>query len=140
MPWRTLKQMMTAKYCPRGEIKKLEVELWNLKVKGTDISSYTLRFQELTLLCGKMFPEESVEIERSWLPRYGDLRALIMHESHKSKYTVHSGFDKMYQDLKQLYWWPNMKADIVTYVKGIGYSVGYEYSLPSKDRWAKRKD
>nr|GEZ86410.1 hypothetical protein [Tanacetum cinerariifolium] len=42
MPWRTLKQMMTAKYCPRGEIKKLEVELWNLKVKGTDITSYTL--------------------------------------------------------------------------------------------------
>nr|GEZ88079.1 reverse transcriptase domain-containing protein [Tanacetum cinerariifolium] len=56
-------QMMTVKYCPRGEIKKLEVELWNLKVKGTDITSYTLRFQELTLLCGRMFPEESDEIE-----------------------------------------------------------------------------
>ncbi|GJR39593.1 putative reverse transcriptase domain-containing protein [Tanacetum coccineum] len=49
---------------------------------------------------------------RSWLPRYGDLRALIMHESHKSKYSVHPGSDKMYQDMKQLYWWPNMKADI----------------------------
>nr|GEY67092.1 putative reverse transcriptase domain-containing protein [Tanacetum cinerariifolium] len=57
-------QMMTAKYCPRGEIKKLEVELWNLKVKGTNITSYTLRFQELTLLRGRMFPEESNEIER----------------------------------------------------------------------------
>nr|GEZ66120.1 reverse transcriptase domain-containing protein [Tanacetum cinerariifolium] len=52
---------------------------------------------------------------RSWLPCYGDLRALIMHESHKSKYSVHPGSDKMYQDLKQLYWWPNMKADIPTY-------------------------
>nr|GFB17615.1 reverse transcriptase domain-containing protein [Tanacetum cinerariifolium] len=55
---------MTAKYCPRGEVKKLEVELWNLKVKGLDITSYTLRFQELALLCGRMFLEESDEIER----------------------------------------------------------------------------
>ncbi|GJW39858.1 reverse transcriptase domain-containing protein [Tanacetum coccineum] len=53
---------------------------------------------------------------RSWLPCYGDLRTLIMHESHKSKYSIHPGSDKMYQDLKQLYWWPNMKANIATYV------------------------
>nr|GEX55232.1 hypothetical protein [Tanacetum cinerariifolium] len=53
---------------------------------------------------------------RSWLPCYGDLRALIMHESHKSKYYVHPGSDKMYQDMKQLYWWPNMKADIASYI------------------------
>ncbi|GJZ88212.1 putative reverse transcriptase domain-containing protein [Tanacetum coccineum] len=53
---------------------------------------------------------------RSWLPCYGDLRTLVMHESHKSKYSIHPSLDKMYQDLKQLYWWPNMKANITTYV------------------------
>nr|GEY80655.1 putative reverse transcriptase domain-containing protein [Tanacetum cinerariifolium] len=51
----------------------------------------------------------------SWLPCYGDLRTVIMHEPHKSKYSVHPGSDKMYQDMKKLYWWPNMKADIATY-------------------------
>nr|GEX77038.1 putative reverse transcriptase domain, ribonuclease H-like domain, aspartic peptidase domain protein [Tanacetum cinerariifolium]GEY65715.1 putative reverse transcriptase domain, ribonuclease H-like domain, aspartic peptidase domain protein [Tanacetum cinerariifolium] len=53
---------------------------------------------------------------RSWLLCYGNLRTVIMHESHKSKYSVHPGSDKMYQDMKKLYWWPNMKADIATYV------------------------
>ncbi|GJT90375.1 putative reverse transcriptase domain-containing protein [Tanacetum coccineum] len=53
---------------------------------------------------------------RSWLPCYGDLQTVIMHESHKSKYSIHPGSDKMYQDMKKLYWWPNMKADIATYV------------------------
>nr|GEX55691.1 putative reverse transcriptase domain-containing protein [Tanacetum cinerariifolium] len=53
---------------------------------------------------------------RSWLPCYGDLRTVIMHESHKTKYSVHPGSDKMYQHMKKSYWWPNMKADIATYV------------------------
>nr|GEW19563.1 putative reverse transcriptase domain-containing protein [Tanacetum cinerariifolium] len=53
---------------------------------------------------------------KSWFQCYGDLRTLIMHESHKSKYSVHPGFNKIYQDMKLLYWWPNMKADIATYV------------------------
>ncbi|GJT37260.1 putative reverse transcriptase domain-containing protein [Tanacetum coccineum] len=47
-----------------GEIKKLEIKLWNLKVKGTDVASYTLRFQELALMCGRMFHEESEEVEK----------------------------------------------------------------------------
>ncbi|GJZ62977.1 hypothetical protein Tco_0619398 [Tanacetum coccineum] len=47
MPWRTLKKMMTNKYCPQGEIKKLEFEMWNLKVKGNDVVAYSHRLQEL---------------------------------------------------------------------------------------------
>nr|GFB72394.1 putative reverse transcriptase domain-containing protein [Tanacetum cinerariifolium] len=54
---------------------------------------------------------------RSWIPCYGDLRTVIMYESHKSKYSIHPGSDKMYQDMKKLYWWPNTKADIATYVR-----------------------
>nr|GFA63163.1 hypothetical protein [Tanacetum cinerariifolium] len=64
MPWKTLMNMMTDKYCPRNEIRKLEMEMWDLKVKGTDLASYTQRFQELALLCGRMFSEESDKIEK----------------------------------------------------------------------------
>nr|GEW62764.1 putative reverse transcriptase domain-containing protein [Tanacetum cinerariifolium] len=53
---------------------------------------------------------------RSWLPLFGNLRDLIMHEYHKSKYSIHLGSNKMYQDLKKLYLWPNMKAIIAEYV------------------------
>nr|GEY65639.1 putative reverse transcriptase domain-containing protein [Tanacetum cinerariifolium] len=55
---------------------------------------------------------------RSWITCLGDLRKMIMHESHKSKYSIHPGSNKMYQDLKKLYLWPNMKAEIATYVTG----------------------
>nr|GFA99193.1 putative reverse transcriptase domain-containing protein [Tanacetum cinerariifolium] len=63
-----------------------------------------------------------------------DLRALIIHESHKSKYSIHPGSDKMCQDLKKLYWWPNMKLNIVTYVsKSLTCAkVKVEYQKPSR--------
>ncbi|GJZ21074.1 reverse transcriptase domain-containing protein [Tanacetum coccineum] len=64
MTWTDLKKKMTNKYCPRVEIKKLEAELWNLKVKGTDMIGYNQLFQELALLCVRMFPEESAKIKR----------------------------------------------------------------------------
>nr|GFB16458.1 hypothetical protein [Tanacetum cinerariifolium] len=84
MPWKTLRQMMTTKYCPRGEVKKLEAELWNLKVNGTDITSYTLHFQELALLCGRMFPKEVDEIKRyvGGLPKM--IRGNVMSYEPKS--------------------------------------------------------
>ncbi|GJW37045.1 putative reverse transcriptase domain-containing protein [Tanacetum coccineum] len=70
---------------------------------------------------------------RSWIPCFGNLRALIMHESHKSKYSIHPGSDKMYQDLKKLYWWPNMKAEIATYASKCMTcaKVKAEYQKPS---------
>ncbi|GJX76462.1 putative reverse transcriptase domain-containing protein [Tanacetum coccineum] len=257
MPWRILKKIKTDKYCPRGKIKKLEFEMFNLKVKGNDVVTYSQCFQELALMgisrrdCPKLKnnnnqgnqvgnaktqakvyavgnagvnPDSNVITEgikyeatsrlellsdydceiryhpgkanvvadalsrkereplrvralvmtigldlpkqilkaqtearkpenikkedvggilvenskdpeklrtekleprtdgtmrlngRSWLPCYGNLRTVIMHESHKSKYSIHPGSDKMYQDMKKLYWWPNMKANIATYV------------------------
>ncbi|GJQ95249.1 putative reverse transcriptase domain-containing protein [Tanacetum coccineum] len=64
MTWTDLKKKMTTKYCPRNEIKKIEAELWNLKVKGTDVVAYNQCFQELALLCDRMFPEETDKIER----------------------------------------------------------------------------
>ncbi|GKF22044.1 retrovirus-related pol polyprotein from transposon 17.6, partial [Tanacetum coccineum] len=64
MPWKTLMKMLTDKYCPRSEIKKLEIKILNLKVKGTDVMSYTQRFQELALMYGRMFPEESNQVEK----------------------------------------------------------------------------
>nr|GEY11114.1 putative reverse transcriptase domain-containing protein [Tanacetum cinerariifolium] len=56
---------------------------------------------------------------RVWLPLFEGIRDMIMHESHKSKYFIHLGSDKMYQDLKKLYWWPNMKADIATFRQSV---------------------
>ncbi|GJS46885.1 putative reverse transcriptase domain-containing protein [Tanacetum coccineum] len=64
MPWATLKKMMTDKYCPRGEIKKIETEMWNLKVKGTDVVAYSRRFQQLALMCSRMFPEEDNKMDK----------------------------------------------------------------------------
>ncbi|GJR33488.1 putative reverse transcriptase domain-containing protein [Tanacetum coccineum] len=65
----------------------------------------------------KTHPDGTVCIEKqSWFPCFGGLRDLIMHESHNSNYSIHLGSDKMYHDLKRLYWWSNMKAEIATYV------------------------
>nr|GFC40174.1 reverse transcriptase domain-containing protein [Tanacetum cinerariifolium] len=76
MPWKTLMKMLTDKYCPRNEIRKLEMEMWDLKVKGTDLASYTQRFQELALLSGRMFSEESNKIKK-YIGELGSFDAII---------------------------------------------------------------
>ncbi|GJY74607.1 putative reverse transcriptase domain-containing protein [Tanacetum coccineum] len=75
---------------------------------------------------------------KSWILCFEDLRVVIMHESHKSKYSINPGSDKMYHDLKKLYWWPNMKAKIATYVsKCLTYAkvkAKYQNSFPANER------
>lgn len=72
-------------------------------------------------------------MNRIWTPKFGNLRGLVLHEAHKSRYSIHPGSDKMYLDLKKFYWWPNMKAEIATYVsKCLTCSkVKAEYQKPS---------
>ncbi|GKD85277.1 putative reverse transcriptase domain-containing protein [Tanacetum coccineum] len=55
-------------------------------------------------------------IDRIWVPLAGGVRTIIMDEAHKTRYSVHPGADKMYHDLRDMYWWPGMKRDIATYV------------------------
>nr|GEY15422.1 putative reverse transcriptase domain-containing protein [Tanacetum cinerariifolium] len=83
---------------------------------------------------------------RSWLPCYGDLWTVIMHESYKSKYSIHPGSEKMYQDIKKLYWivaqpkipewkWDNITMDFVT--KLSKSSQGYDTIWVIVDRLTK---
>ncbi|GJX09134.1 putative reverse transcriptase domain-containing protein, partial [Tanacetum coccineum] len=64
MSWRELMKLMAEVYCPRNEIQKMESELWNLTVKNNDLAAYTQRFQELTMMCTKMVPEEEDRVEK----------------------------------------------------------------------------
>nr|GEV90909.1 hypothetical protein [Tanacetum cinerariifolium] len=64
MKWAGLMKWMTGVYCPRNKVQKMETELWNLTVKGNDLTAYTQRFQELILLCTRMVPDEENRVER----------------------------------------------------------------------------
>ncbi|GKD03534.1 putative reverse transcriptase domain-containing protein [Tanacetum coccineum] len=64
LSWRELLKLMTEVYCPRNEIQKMETELWNLSVKNNNMATYTQRFQELTMMCTKMVPEEEDQVEK----------------------------------------------------------------------------
>ncbi|GJY75388.1 putative reverse transcriptase domain-containing protein [Tanacetum coccineum] len=73
---------------------------------------------------------------KSWLPYYGDLRTVIMHESHKSNYSIHPSFDKMYQDVKKLYLWPNTQCsgiiDTMDFITKLPYVVTREIDSMEK--------
>ncbi|KAD6454894.1 hypothetical protein E3N88_09600 [Mikania micrantha] len=72
-------------------------------------------------------------MERVWVPLHGNLQDLVMDEAHKSRYSIHPGSNRMYHDMKILYWWPNTKADIATYVRKCltCAKVKVEYQKPS---------
>nr|GEX66029.1 retrotransposable element Tf2 [Tanacetum cinerariifolium] len=107
------------------------LRLWRHYLYGTKCTVYTdhkslqyiLDQKELNMRQRrwiKLLSDYDCEIRyhpgRLWLPLFGGIRNMIMHESYKSKYSIHPRSDKMHQDLKKLYWWPNMKADIATFV------------------------
>nr|GEZ01529.1 hypothetical protein [Tanacetum cinerariifolium] len=79
MTWEVLKTKITDKYCPQREIKKLEIELWNLKVKWNDVLAYTEHFQELALVCTKFVTNETEKIDKyiSGIPDniYGNVKS-----------------------------------------------------------------
>ncbi|GJT89077.1 putative reverse transcriptase domain-containing protein [Tanacetum coccineum] len=86
------------------------LEAQNEALKEENVKTKNLRGMDKSFV---IHPDETRCIKnRSWLPLFGGLRDLVMHESHKSKYSIHMGSDKMYHDLKKLYWWPNIKAII----------------------------
>nr|GEZ52902.1 putative reverse transcriptase domain-containing protein [Tanacetum cinerariifolium] len=60
----TLKKKLMDKYCPKSEIKKLKIELWNLRVKGNDVAAYTQHFQELALMCTKFLADETEKVDK----------------------------------------------------------------------------
>nr|GEZ08256.1 reverse transcriptase domain-containing protein [Tanacetum cinerariifolium] len=69
--WTELKRLLTNKYYPRAEVRKMEEELYNLTVKGNDLKTYVRRFQELAVLCLNMVPntEKILEAFIEGLPR-----------------------------------------------------------------------
>nr|GEV02568.1 putative reverse transcriptase domain-containing protein [Tanacetum cinerariifolium] len=98
-----------------------------------------LRVRSLVMTVHTNLPEKILEAQTETMKEENVKaknpgRDMIMHESHKSKHSIHPGSDKMYQDLKKLYWWPNMKADIPTFVsRCLTYAkVKAEHQNPSR--------
>nr|GEV40739.1 putative reverse transcriptase domain-containing protein [Tanacetum cinerariifolium] len=82
-----------------------------LRVRSLVMTVHTNLPEKILEAQTEAMKEENVKAEN-----LGGIRDMIMHESHKSKYSIHPGSEKMYQDLKKLYWCPNMKANIATFV------------------------
>ncbi|GJY67022.1 putative reverse transcriptase domain-containing protein [Tanacetum coccineum] len=120
----------------------LDLPKTNLESQKTEAKTRESKERNVGGMIRKDIPKEKLEPRadgtlclngRSWLPCYGDLRTVIMHASYKSKYSIHPGSDKMYQDMKKLYWWPNMKARIATY-KWDNITMDFVTKLPKSSQ------
>ncbi|GJS00316.1 putative reverse transcriptase domain-containing protein [Tanacetum coccineum] len=108
----------------------LPLQIFNAQVKAMKEENLHGLNKEFEAL-----PNETLCIEKiCWLPHLRGLRDLIMHESHKSNYSIHPGSDKMYHDLKKLYWWPNIKAEIATYLWE-KITMDFITKLPQDTKW-----
>ncbi|KAI3743880.1 hypothetical protein L1987_56947 [Smallanthus sonchifolius] len=110
--------------------RKDHIMLYCVRIQ-TDIQNRILEAQHVSVTEGNMYKEMLCGVElqleskpngllyylnRIWVPDRDDLRAFLMNEAHKTRYSIHPGVDKMYQDLRPQYWWPGMKKDIALYV------------------------
>nr|GEY07683.1 putative reverse transcriptase domain-containing protein [Tanacetum cinerariifolium] len=136
LPWKTLKKMMTAKYCLRGEIKKLDTKMWELKTKGTYVIGYSRHFQELALMCDRMFREESDMVEKY----IGGLPDTI-HDS-KFKGTSRNNQNQPHQNKRQntsrAYAAGNSDRNIYTWSKPLCSKCDYHHEgpcLPRCNNW-----
>nr|GEX40203.1 hypothetical protein [Tanacetum cinerariifolium] len=119
------------KYCPRGEIKNLEIEMWDLKVKGTDVVSYNQRFQELTLMYDRMFLEESDEIEKY----VGGLPDMI-HESISTHAERQAENKKKLDNINQASQQPPKKQGVaISYTFRSGERNEYAGTLPLSNKY-----
>nr|GEY77641.1 reverse transcriptase domain-containing protein [Tanacetum cinerariifolium] len=100
MTWEVLKKKMKDKYCSQGEIKELEIELWNIKVKRNDVPTYTECFQELTLICTKFVANETEKIDKyiSGLP--DNIRSIKSSKPKTVDETIELANDFMDQKLR----------------------------------------
>ncbi|KAM0064567.1 putative nucleotidyltransferase, Ribonuclease H [Helianthus debilis subsp. tardiflorus] len=111
----------------------------SLHIRSAQKEALKERNLEEEYLCGmekQLVPNKEGTLcfmKRIWVPLFGGLRKVIFDEAHKSRYSIHPGADKMYQDLKDYYWWPRMKGDVAVYVSKclMCAKVKAEYQKPS---------
>ncbi|GKC26422.1 reverse transcriptase domain-containing protein [Tanacetum coccineum] len=130
MTWADLKKRMTDKYCPREEMKKLERELWNLKTRGTDVVTYSRRFQELNLMCVRMFSEEKEKIEK-YIGGLPDMIHVSVMASKPKSMQEAIEFANELMDQKELVTTTNTKVINLSALRGNDTTMALACSAPT---------